>query len=118
MHSKQAVAFVILTEESPTELLRRIKVALEKVTSVENYWCHSVFDDIVGRDGDFDPLRTYVLEAWEELRKRNKPEYFRQPERAEALIVGNMENLDRGTAIKMGIKGRRPGKPLQNLDRG
>jgi hypothetical protein len=112
MHSKQGVAFVILTEESATELLTRIRPRLEAVTSVENYWCHIALEDMAARDGNLDPLRTYVLEAWEELRKRNKPDYFRQPERAEALVIGNMENLDRSTAVQMGIKGRRPGKSL------
>lgn len=118
MHGKQAVGFVILTEETPTELLQRIKPRLEAVTSVENYWCHAIFDDLVGRDGDFDPLRTYVVEAWQELRKRNKPEYFRKPERAEPLVIGYMQDLDRSTAVKMGIKGRASRKPLQNLDDG
>jgi hypothetical protein len=112
MHSKQGIAFVLLTEESATELLARIRPRPEAVTSVENYWCHIVLEDVAARDGNFDPLRTYVLEAWEELRKRNKPDYFRQPERAEAIVIGNMENFDRSTAIKMGIKGRRSGKPL------
>jgi hypothetical protein len=107
MHSKQAVGFVILTEENSSEYLDRLRPTLEGITSVENYWCHTVLDDLVGRDGEIDPLRTYVLEAWQELRKRNKPNYVRQPERAETIIVGNMENFDRSTAIKMGIKGRR-----------
>ena len=116
MHSKRAVAFVFLTEETAEQLVARLKPTLESITSVENYWCHTIFDDVVGKDGGFDPLRTYVLEAWEELRKRNKPNYVRQPERAETIIIGNMENFDRRTAIQMGIKARRPWKTAQNSD--
>jgi hypothetical protein len=110
MHSKRAVAFVILTEETADQLVRRLRDTLEGISSVENYWCHSIFDDVIGRNGHVDPLRTYVLEAWQELRKRNHPQYVRQPERAEAIIVGNMENFNRSAAIKMGIKARRPWK--------
>jgi hypothetical protein len=110
MHSKRAVAFVFLTEEKADQLLDRLKPTLEEITSVENYWCHTILDDVVGRYRSVDPLRTYVMEAWEELRKRNKPYYVRQPERAEAIVVGNMENFDRRAAVQMGIKGRRSWK--------
>jgi hypothetical protein len=116
MHSKRAVAFVILTEETTEELIGRLRPTLESISSVENYWCHTVLDDVVGRHGGLDPLRTYVLEAWEELRKRNKPNYVRKPERTETIIVGNMENFDRRTAIQMGIKARRPWKTTQKPD--
>jgi hypothetical protein len=93
--------------------MQRLGPVLEGITSVENWWCHTVFSDVVGRYGSFDPLTTYVLEAWEELRKRNNPKYVRQPETAEPIIVGNMENFDRSAAIQMGIKPRRPRKPTQ-----
>src|SRR5579864_6443034 len=93
MHSKKAVAFVILTEESSEKLLERLTPTLESITSVENYWCHTILDDVVGRNGGIDPLRTYVTEAWQELGKRNKPNYVRQPERTETIVVGYMENF-------------------------
>jgi len=110
MHSKRAVAFVILTEETAAQLERRLKSTLEGITSVENYWCHTILDDVVGRHGHVDPLRTYVLEAWQELRKRNGPNYVRQPERVESIVVGYMEDFNRSAAVKMGIKARRPWK--------
>ena len=116
MHSKRAVAFVILTEEKSSELLERLKPTLESITSVENYWCHTILDDVVGRHGTVDPLNTYVLEAWKELGKRNKPDYVRQPERAETIVVGYMQDFDRRTAIQMGIKGRRVWKPTKETD--
>jgi len=71
-------------------------------------------NDIIGKNGSLDPLATYVGEAWEELRKRNSPNYVRQPERAETIVVGNMENFDRRTAVQMGIKARRSGKTPQD----
>ena len=117
MHSKRAVAFVILTEETSSELLLRLKPTLETITSVENYWCHTILDDVVGMNGELDPLRTFVLEAWDELRKRNKSNYVRKPERAEPIVVGYMQDFDRRAAVKMGIKGRRPWKPAKEPDR-
>jgi hypothetical protein len=113
MHSKRAVGFVILTEEAPQELMQRLGPVLEGITSVENWWCHTVLSDVVGRHGSLDPLTTYVLEAWEVLRERNNPKYVRQPEVAETIIVGNMENFDRRAAIQMGIKARRSRKTTQ-----
>lgn len=116
MHSKRAVAFVILTEETAKELKARLKPMLDRITSMENYWVHTILDDVEGMAGDFDPLRTYVTEAWQELRKRNNSKYVRQPERVETIVVGNMENFDRRTAIQMGIKGRRPWKPAKETN--
>ena len=49
-------------------------------------------------------------EAWQELRKRNGPNYVRQPERVESIVVGYMEDFNRSAAVKMGIKARRPWK--------
>jgi Mg-chelatase subunit ChlI len=54
--------------------------------------------------------------AREELRKRNDPKYVRQPERSEAIIIGNMQDFDRRAAIEMGIKPRRSRKSPQNPD--
>jgi len=107
MHTKGGVAFVILTEEAPERLMQRVAPVLESITAVDNYWLITLLDDALARNGAIDPFATYIREAWEEVRKRNKSNYVRQPERAEAIIVGNMENFDRSAAIKMGIKGRR-----------
>jgi hypothetical protein len=106
-----------LTEETSSQLVERLKPTLDAITSIENYWCHTVLDDVVGRYGAIDPLTTYIVEAWQELRKRNQPNYVRQAERLEPIVVGNMENLDRRTLVEMGIKGRRSRKPSQNPDR-
>jgi hypothetical protein len=117
MHSKRAVGFVILTEETEDQLVQRLMPTLESISAVENYWCHIMVGNVVARHGSLDPLTTYVAEAWEELRKRNQPNYVRQTERSETIIIGNMENFDRGAAIKMGIKGRRSRNPPKNSDR-
>jgi len=117
MHSKRAVAFVILSEESEKELVDRIRPHLEKISGIENFWCHILPCEIAAKDGATDPLVSYVREAWEELRKRNKPDYVRQPERAEPIIVGRMENFDSRTAVQMGIKAPGMGKQPQDSDR-
>ena len=117
MHSKRMVAFVILTEESEKELVDRVRPALDRITGIENYWCHIMPSDVAAMNGDSDPLTCYVREAWEELRKRNNPNYVRQPERAEPLVIGRMENFDRRTAIQMGIKAPGMGKAPKDSDR-
>jgi hypothetical protein len=117
MFGKRVVGFVILTEENSGELVERLRPVLDGITAIHDYRCHTILNDIAGKNGGFDPLATYVREAWEELRKRNDPKYVRQPERSETVIVGNMENFDRRTAIEMGIKARRPGKAPKESDR-
>jgi hypothetical protein len=117
MHTKGGVGFVLLTEELPERLMQRVAPVLEGITAVDNYWLITPLDDIIARNGAVDPLATYVNEAWEEVRKRNKSNYVRQPERSEAIIVGNMQNFDRGAAIKMGIKGRSSRNPSKGSDR-
>lgn len=114
MAGKRAVDFVILTEETSAELVERLRPTLDSITAVSDYRCRTVLDDVIGKNGSFDVLATYVREAWQELGKRNNPKHMRQSERAETIIVGNMENFDRSTAIKMGIKARRPGKASQD----
>jgi hypothetical protein len=117
MHTKGGVAFVLLTEEPPERLMQRVAPVLESITAVDKFWLITPLDDVIARDGALDPLVTFVREAWEEVRKRNKANYVRQAERAEAIIVGNMENFDRSTAVKMGIKGRRPRNTSKDSDR-
>lgn len=114
MAGKRAVDFVILTEENSAELVDRLRPTLDSITTISDYRCRTVLDDVVGKNGSFDVLATYVREAWQELRKRNHPKYVRKAERPETIVVGDMENFDRSTAIKMGIKARRPGKPPQD----
>jgi hypothetical protein len=116
MAGKRAVDFVILTEETSEQLVERLRPELDAISTIFNYRCKTVLDDVVGKE-KIDVLATYVREAWEELRKRNQPNYVRQPERAETIIVGNMEDFDRSTAVKMGIKARRPWKPPERPDR-
>jgi hypothetical protein len=115
MAGKRAVDFVILTEETSAELVKRLRPVLDGITTISNYRCRTVLNDVVGKEG-VDILATYVDEAWAELRKRSDPKYVRQPETSEAVIVGNMENLDRRTVIQMGIKARRSWKPTQGPD--
>jgi hypothetical protein len=117
MAGKRCVDFVILTEESSTELVERMRPTLDSITVISDYRCRFTGDDVVGKTGGLDILATYVGEAWQELRKRNSPDYVHEPERAETIIVGNMENFDRRTAVQMGIKARRPWKPAKDSDR-
>ncbi|AMN43233.1 hypothetical protein [Rhodoplanes sp. Z2-YC6860] len=117
MHSKRMVGFVILTEETSEQLMDRLRPTLESITAIENYWCHTILNDVVGRERNMDPLTFYVGEAWQELRKRNDPKYVRKPERAETLVVGYMKDFDSRTAVKMGIKGRRMWQKPESADR-
>lgn len=117
MHSKRAVAFVILAEESEKQLVDRIRPALDRITAVENYWCHILSSNIAAKDGSADPLTIYVREAWQELRKRNNPNYVRQPERAEPIIVGYMKDFDSRAAVQMGLKAPGMGKQPKDSDR-
>jgi hypothetical protein len=116
MHSKRMVGFVILTEETSERLMDRLRPTLEGITAIENYWCHTVLDDVVGKNGSMDPLTVYVREAWQKLRERNDPKNVHKPKGPEPVVVGYMQDFDRSTAIKMGIKGSRVRKSPEDAD--
>jgi len=72
MHCKRSIALVIITPESSTELLTRLRPVLEQIGAVDNYWCHLAPPAVVAKHGGLDPLATRVREAWEEIRKGRK----------------------------------------------
>jgi hypothetical protein len=115
MAGKRSIEFIILTEENSQQLVERLRPTLDSITTISDYKCGVIQNDVIGKE-PVDVLATYVAEAWQELRKRNHPDYVRQGERGEPVVVGNMENFDRRTAIEMGIKARRSGKPPKDSD--
>ncbi|MGY4571525.1 hypothetical protein [Bradyrhizobium sp. USDA 3256] len=77
MHCRRSCAIVVVTSETSTEFLTRLRPVLEEMSAIENYWCHVAPDRVVAKHGGLDPLVTRVVEAWEEARKRRKSYYVR-----------------------------------------
>jgi hypothetical protein len=69
MHCKRSIALIIITAESSTELLTRLRPVLEETSTIDNYWCHLAPPAVVAKHGGLDPLVTRINEAWEEIRK-------------------------------------------------
>jgi hypothetical protein len=72
MHCKRSCALVIVTSETSTEFLKRLRPVLEEMSAIDNYWCHVAPTAVVAKHGGLDPLVTRVAEAWEEARKGRK----------------------------------------------
>ncbi len=80
MHSKRMIGFAIVTVERPAELLGRLRPILSEIDAVDNYWCETAPRDLIGMNGSFDPMTSRIMEAWNEARYRNYPQYVSKPQ--------------------------------------
>jgi hypothetical protein len=75
MHGKRTIGFVIVTDETGVELLRRLRPSLDAISGIDKYWLHVAPPAVLAKDGSLDPLATAVEKAWaflrEGLRKKN-----------------------------------------------
>lgn len=73
-HAKRALTLAIMTTESPEALLDRIRATLDSLYTVVDYWCSMAPTVVFAKNGDFDPTRSFLKEAWAAARERNYPE--------------------------------------------
>lgn len=86
MHTKRTIAFAIVTTESSSELLNRLRPVLSEIDAIDNYWCSTAPRDLVGMNGSIDPMVNRILEAWNEARYRNYPKYMEKPKSLQAAV--------------------------------
>jgi hypothetical protein len=79
LHGKATITFLVVTQETSSELQSRLQPTFEQMGSIENHWCHVAPNVAVGKRGG-DPFVHWLGAAWEEARKRNKPENMRKPQ--------------------------------------
>lgn len=83
MHGKRMVAFVIVTDETMTYLVNRLKRTIDQLPKIENFWCMAApkADDIVGQHGFLDPVCHRIRTGWVEAGDRNKAQNVRRSQR-------------------------------------
>jgi hypothetical protein len=77
MHGKRTIGFVIATEETAADLIRRLRPTLESVEGIDNYWCHVAPPAVVARHGFMDPLASNVAKEWEYVLERLQAKHMR-----------------------------------------
>lgn len=103
MHSKRGIAFVIVTDETSTELMDRVGPTLAGIGAIENYWCHTAATDIAAMNGDMDPLVTFTRDAYAEARKRNHAKNVPKPERRKFGDIWGVKHRVSGAPVEMGV---------------
>src|SRR5262245_5735005 len=63
MHGKRTIAFVVITDESSLELVKRL--GLNEMPGIENFWCHVAPLGVVAKNGFLDSLDDAIDKAWE-----------------------------------------------------
>jgi hypothetical protein len=116
MHGKCTVTFLVITTETSTELVKRLRPTLDEITSIENYWCKVAPQVVVTKHG-IDPYSSYLELAWKRAREWNQPKNVRQPQRFNVIAERRVEDGERSASVKMTIEPRGMRKPPKNSDR-
>jgi hypothetical protein len=114
MHGKRTIAFVVITDESSLELVKRI--GLHEMPGVENFWCHVAPIGVIAKYGALDTLDTAIDKAWEYAGKRHNPEYVRQTKRLDPFVERRIKDGMGSATVEMRIKPRGMRKPSKDPD--
>lgn len=108
-HSKYTVSLVVVTNESPQELMDRIGAGLEAITAIERAQCSDLGRDVAATDGNMDPFVTFVREAWKEADRKNssrvirepKPKHVEEVRSPNAIVEDTINNFPDSTLAKV-----------------
>ena len=115
MHGKRTVAFVVITEESSLELVKRL--GLHDMLGIENFWCHVAPIAVVAKNGFLDSLDAAIDKAWDYAGKRRNTEYMRQTKRSDPFVERRVKHGVGRASIEVGIEARGMRKPSKDSDR-
>jgi hypothetical protein len=116
LHGKSTITFLLVTTETSTELVKRLRPTLDEITSIDNFWCRVAPQVIVTKHG-IDPYSTYLDLAWKKAREWNQSKHMRQPQRLHVISERRIEDRERGAPVKMPIDSRGMRKPSKDSDR-
>ena len=114
-HGKYSLSFVIVTEESSRELVKRL--GLDDMSGVADFLCHVAPIGVITKHGGVNTLHTAVTKAWESVGKWRHPEYMRQAKRFDPRIERRVEDRERGAVREMIVKSPRVRKPPEDPNR-
>lgn len=115
MHGKRTIAFVVITEESSVELVKRL--GLDQIAGIENYWCHVAPIGVVAKHGYLDSLDTAIDKAWGHAGKRQNPEYMKQTKRSDPYVERRVKDGMGGASVEMRVESRGVRNPPQKPNR-
>jgi hypothetical protein len=75
MHGKATITFLVVTQETSSELQRRLEPAFEQMGSVDNHWCHVAPQVAVAKRGG-DPFVHWLDAAWDKARQLNNTQHM------------------------------------------
>jgi hypothetical protein len=76
-HGKMTITFIVITNETSTELTRRLNTPFEKMGCVENYWCGFAPKTAAARNSA-DPYIHWLEVAWKKVGERPESYYMRK----------------------------------------
>jgi hypothetical protein len=114
-HGKYSISFVVVTEESSLELVKRLR--LDEITAVEDYTCHTAPIGVICKHGGMNTLHTAVSKAWDAVGKRRNPEYVRQTKRFDPRFERRVEDRESGAVRQVKVEPPRARQPAKNPDR-
>lgn len=112
MHGKRSVCLVILTAETSTELVKRLRPTLDSNTA--DYRCYAAPAAVVARHGSIDTLVTHVAAAHAEIRERRYSNNMR--DRQFSRSKRGVDYGKRSAIIQMPVEPRSAGKPTKEFD--
>jgi hypothetical protein len=79
MHDKRHIALIIISHETPTALVDRLRPVLE-VDAISNYWAQVPTANIAGKFGNLDSFVSQVRLAYGLMYERSKPKHVITPQ--------------------------------------
>lgn len=108
-YGKRSISFVVVTEESSLELVKRLQ--LDSFEAIEDYFCHVAPIGAICKHGSFNTLHTVLNQAWEHLGQRRHPEYVRQTKRFDPRVERRIEDRESGAIREMAVEPSRVREP-------
>lgn len=113
-YMQRSVSFVVVTPVSEEDLIERLRPVVEKLGATERFWVFEAARFAKSSEGgDFDPFRSALLAANEELRH---PTYFKnmgQPQRLDRHFR-TPEHGNRGAVGEVFVERGSPRKPTKH----
>lgn len=111
-HGKYSISFVVVTEESSLELVKRL--GLNDNEAIVDFSCHVAPMGVICKYGGLNTLHTAVTKAWDAVGQRRNREYLRQTKRFDPRVERRVEDRESGAIRQVRVEPPRVRKPSQD----
>lgn len=94
LHGKRSLAFVVATDESSRDLVKRLGLA--DISGIEDYSCYVAPIGAVTLHGGLSSLHTALNNAWEHVGGRKHPQYRQQIQRFDRRHETRVDDREHG----------------------